>query len=293
MDQKSRIGFVLLLLLVSFLEVTLGQDEVQIWDEFINTLKTGNMTVDRIRPHEQLGDKYKPIILGYLDSIRINASLDDWNQKPEIIRVENRIQYILPWTSRNHKTTFCFSILLEGSNWYFQHLEAIFIRLDKISNLPTSEFPDISKEMKNWVRAEFYWSDIVQKFYLPIAKEKGKQHALNMLKDGAGYFVAAKTWVPFSPPQKAFILFLCWEQAKLRGNEVTLIKLKENEAHVRLDTHFFALYFTAAHLKTRISIEDYKQIFETIWQDRSVNAGWRLEIQYLTDYQVEFHFTKN
>jgi len=292
MDRITRIGF-LLLLMFSFLETAIGQDELEIWNEFINTLKTGNMTIDKIRPHEQLGDKYKPIILGYLDSIHNNASEDDWNQTPEIIRTENRIQYILPWTSRNQKTTFCFSFLIEDSVWYFQHLEAIFIRLDKISDLPASEFPDVSKEMKNWMRAELYWSDIIQKFYLPIANEKGKQYALNTLKDGAGYFVAAKTWVPFSPPHKAFILYLCWEQAILRGNDVTLIALDDNKALVHMDTHFFALYFTTAHLKTRISIEDYKQIFETIWQDRSVNAGWNLDIQYLTDYEIEFHFTRD
>jgi hypothetical protein len=127
--------------------------------------------------------------------------------------------------------------------------------------------------------------------YLPISEEKGKEYALNLLKDGAGYFVGAKTWVPFTSPAKAFILYLCWEQANLRGNNVTLVKLSDSQAIVQMETKFFDLYFTATHLKPMISIQDYKRIFETIWQDRAKNAGWNLDIKYSTDYKVVLYFT--
>jgi hypothetical protein len=59
---------------------------------------------------------------------------------------------------------------------------------------------------------------------------------------------------------------------------------------VRLNTHFFALYFAATHLKPAISLDNYKQIFETIWQDRASNAGWHLDIGYSPDYEVTFQF---
>lgn len=278
--------------ITSCCNLAFGQDELRIWKEFVEALRSGKITVDNIRPYEQLGDQYKPILLGFLDSARTQALPPDWDTKPEIIRTDNRIQYLIPLTSRTQKVSYCFSFITEGSQWYFQHLEAIFIRLDKLAKLPTSEFPDVSEAQKNWAREEIYWSFVITNFYLPTVKEKGKQYALGMLKDGGGYFVGARSWVPFSPPHKAFILYLCWEQANLRGNEVTLVKLEDNEAIVRLNTHFFALYFIAAHLKPRISIDDYKQIFETIWQDRANNAGWNVEIQYDKDFEVTFHFKK-
>ena len=270
-----------------------GQDNILIWKEFTQTLRSGRMTVDRIHPHSQLGDTFKPILLGYLDSIRTQAAPDDWTAEPEIIRVDNRIQYIVPWTTRGQKIPYCFSFVTEDARWYFQHLETIFIRLDTLSHLPASNFPDVSEDQKQGAREEIYWSSVVINFYLPIAKEKGKEYALSMLKDGGGYLVGAKTWVPFAAPNKAFILYLCWEQAKLRGNDVTLVKLEENEAIVRLNTQFFALYFTAAHLKPKIPLEDYKMIFETLWHDRALNAGWSLDIQYAEDYRVTFHFKRS
>ena len=277
----------------SCLTIAHSQDDLRIWNEFITSLRSGTMSIDKIRPHEQLGDEFKQTLFGYLDSVRTQASPDDWNAKPEVIRIDNRIQYITPWTTGGQKISYCFSFVTEGFEWYFQHLEAIFIRLDKMSQLPTSDFPDVTEDQKNWAREEVYWSFVVINLYLPLAREKGNDYALGMLKDGGGYFVGAKTWVPFAAPHKAFILYLCWEQAKLRGNHVTLMKLEDNEAIVQLNTQFFALYFTAGHLKPRISLEDYKQIFETIWQDRAFNAGWSLDIQYTADYRVTFYFKRS
>jgi len=293
MNHRLPVSFVAVFLALACYNGAYGQDDLRIWRDFIGTLKTGRMTVERIRPLTQLGDTYRPVLLGFLDSVRTQASPADWDAQPEIIRIEDRIQYIVPWTSKNQKVTYCFSLLSEGTQWYFQHLEAIFIRLDTVSNLPTSSFPDVSEEMKIWAREEIYWSFVILNFYLPVAKERGKVAALNMLRDGAGYFVGARTWVPFVHPYKAFVLYLCWEQANLRGNQVTLLKLQDNQAIVRLNTHFFALYFAAAHLKPVISLDDYRQIFETIWQDRASNAGWHLSIEYSADHQATFHLTRN
>jgi hypothetical protein len=289
---NAKMLFCFLCFLCSLTAVSSGQEELRIWKEFTSTLRSGKMTVDKIRPYEQLGEKYKPILLGYLDSLRVQASPEDWEAVPEVIRTDNRIQYIVPWTTGNQKISYCLSFITDDSQWYFQHLEAVFIRLDKIPSLPTSQFPDVSEAQKNWAREEIYWSFVVLNFYLPIAENRGKQYALNLLKDGGGYFVGARTWVPFASPHKAFILYLCWEQGNLRGNQVTLVKLEDDEAIVRMDTHFFAIYQIAAHLKPKISPEDYKQIFETVWQDRAAKAGWKLEIQYDKGFEVTFNFKR-
>ncbi len=281
-----------LLFVLSWWDQAYCQDDVRIWREFAGLLKAGQMTVDRIRPLKQLGDSYKPILLGFLDSVRAQASPADWDAQPEVIRIEDRIQFLVPWSERGQKVTYCFSFVGDTSQWYFQHLETIFVRLDKLGDLPTSTFPDISEQQKAWAREEMYWSFLILNVYLPMSEERGKDVALNVFKDGAGYFVGARTWVPFTAPHRAFVLYLCWEQSHLRGNRVTLEKLDDNEALVHLDTQFFDLYFAAAHLRPLISIEDYRRIFETIWQDRASNAGWHLDIQYSDDYQVTFHFTR-
>jgi hypothetical protein len=293
MNNRTLARTVALLLAFSCFDQAYCQDDARIWREFVGILKAGKMTVDRIRPLTQLGDSYKPILLSFLDSVRVQASPADWDAQPEIIRIEDRIQFIVPWSAWGQKFTYCFSFVGDTTQWYFQHLEAIFVRLDQLGNLPTSTFPDVSERKKAWAREEIYWSFVILNVYLPLSKDRGKEIALNTLKDGAGYFVGARTWVPFTAPHRAFVLYLCWEQANLRGNQVTLLKLKDDEAVVQLKTQYFALYFQAAHFRRVISFADFTSIFEAIWQDRASQAGWRLAIEYAADHQVTLRLTRN
>ena len=152
--------------------------------------------------------------------------------------------------------------------------------MDKLAELPTSTFPDMPEENKAWAREEIYWSMLINNFYNVLIKDYDKEYVMGMFKDGGGYFVGAKTWVPFVPPHRAFILYLCWEQANLRGNPVTLEKLEDHEAVIKIEPMYFRLYTQSAHMKQIISFEDYNKIFETIWLDRAKYAGWQLKIEW-------------
>ena len=269
-----------------------AQDELKIWKEFVTALMNDEMTLERIRP---FASTPKETVMGWLNSIKEKASLKELEAEPEYFRVDDKVHFIIQMTYGARKVDYCFTFLTEGDKWYFHRLEAIFIRLDKTPSPPTSEFPDVPEEKKAWDREEWRVSKQVRLFNF-LSEEKGKDFAFKWFRDGGGYFVASKARVPFVTPKKAFILYLCWEQANLRGNNVMLEKLNDDEALVRMELIYFALYKAAAHLKEQISYEDYRQIFETIWQNRAEKAGWKLKITYEEEaYKGEkclFHFTK-
>jgi hypothetical protein len=52
----------------------------------------------------------------------------------------------------------------------------------------------------------------------------------------------AATWVPYYPLRRAFILFMCWEQFRLRGSQVTLQVLDDDKALVDFTPSFLDLY---------------------------------------------------
>lgn len=264
-----------------------NQNELKIWKEFITTLRNDQMTLEKIRPFD---DAWKETILGWLKQIKEYASPEELEAEPETFRVDNKVHFIIPLTFEESTRDYCFSFLIEGSDWYFHQLEGIFIRLDKISSLPTTEFPDISEDWKATHREETKIAGQVR-FFNFFSKEKGKDFALDWFKDGYGYFLAAQVRVPFFTPSKAFILYLCWEQANLIGNTVKLVKLEGKEAIVEIQSKYFHLYKVAAHLKEQISFEDYQKIFESIWNDRAEKAGWKLEIRYEGE-TCHFHFTR-
>jgi len=252
------------------------EDDISIWKEFVAALKKGEITPDRLRPYYE---EFRSPLMGYLKEMREKAAWPELEAEPEVHRVGDQVHFLIPLTFEGPSVTYVFSFLSEPNAWYFQHLEAITIRMDKIGTLPTSTFPDVPEETKAHIREEGYWSREVRVFTL-LAKDKGKDFAFDFFKDGNGYFLAARVWVPFVEPSRAFILYLCWEQANLIGNEVILEKLEEREAMVRMRTSFFRLYKVATHLSQQISFEDYRRIFETIWLDRARAAGWELRIEY-------------
>jgi hypothetical protein len=252
------------------------QSDLSIWKEFVTALKKGEITPDRLRPYYE---EFRSPLMGYLKEIREKAAWPELEAEPEVHRVGDRVHFLIPLTFEGPSVTYVFSFLGEPNAWYFQHLEAINIRMDKVGALPTSTFPDVPEETKAHIREETHWSREVRIFTL-LAKDKGKDFAFDFFKDGNGYFLAARVWVPFVEPSRAFILYLCWEQAHLIGNEVILERLEEREAMVRMRTSFFRLYKVAAHLSQQISFEDYRRIFETIWLDRARAAGWELRVEY-------------
>jgi hypothetical protein len=265
-------------------------DDLQIWQSFREALRSGRMA-DPER-YRTLRPELRQPMMGFLEQIRKTVKWEDGGPKPEVFHVGNQIHYLVPLTFQSggstSTSTFCFTLVTEGGQWYFEHLEDIFIRLDKIGEPPVSSFPDLPEEQKAWMRDEFQGTKDIQLFTY-LSEEKGEEFALNWFKDGPGYAIQAQTWVPFVPLDRAFILYLCWDLSNLsrssassvfRKEPVVLEKLSDQEARVRFTPRAFALYEQTAQFKQRISIDDYRHLFETVWLDRAQNAGWDLHISY-------------
>ncbi|MEW6512324.1 MAG: hypothetical protein AB1428_15350 [Bacteroidota bacterium] len=269
----------LFLLFTSTTALAHAQDADTLWREFTRALMRDEITAERIQPyHPSLTEP----LLGYLKAFRAGIPLDQWGKEPEAHRVGDLIHYITSFPVGADSSSFCFTLRTEAGQWYFVHLENVFIRLDKLAAPPVSTFPDLPESNKAWMREEKYWSFIVH-LYNTISKEKEKEYALNLLKDGQGYFLEAKAWVPFVAPRRAFVLYTCWEQSVLRGNQVTLEELSDTLTRITMTPAYFQLYSRTAHLKSQIAFDDYRQIFETIWRDRAEAAGWRIAIELLNN----------
>jgi hypothetical protein len=204
----------LLFVLVAGPDVIGAQEpgDLRVWNEFKAAFTEGRIAADRLRPYL---DSLKEPTLQFLADIRQQARPGDWNATPELYRVGNQLHGIIPLSAADgRKVTYCFTLLIEGGQWYFQHLESIFIRLDRIDPLPATRFPDLTEAQKAWMRDERRVSEQVRLFNF-LLKDKGRDFAFRLFKDGAGYLLEARTWVPFVAPARAFVLFSCWEQANL------------------------------------------------------------------------------
>ena len=272
--MKKIVMVFTLFIFTTLLFSSMGND-IKIWEEFVTLLEKKEMTTDKIKG-EYVADEQ---LLEWIVGIKGRNTFEEMVSDPEIFRVGDKVLFLKSLNEEKSKVDYLFSFIIENGQWYFHHLEAIFIRLDKIGELPTMKFPDIPENQKVWARNEIKVSKMIQ-LWTFLVKSRGKENAFNYFKDGPGFFVGAKTWVPFVPPSRAFILYLCWYQANLYGNPLALVKLEDNEAVVEMQPLYFLLYRRASHIKTQISFEDYRKLFETIWENRAETAGWSLSIDY-------------
>jgi hypothetical protein len=267
-----------------------AQNDTLVWKEFVIAVKEGQITREKIRPyHELLTDA----ILQFLTQFREEAVWEEWETPAEIHRVNEKVHFLIPlcWGSENC-SNFCFSLITEQDNWYFHHMENINIRLDTISHFPATEFTKLPDSSLHWIRAEFYWTHIIR-LYNFLKEEKGVDFALNWLCDGKGYMLAAETWIPFKTPEKAFILYACFDQSVVKGHKVTLQNLDDEEAVMLWKPNYLRLYTVTGQIRKLINFDEYRTIFEKLWQDRAKAGGWTLNIEYLNKEDVRFQFIRN
>jgi hypothetical protein len=276
--------------IVLSLFITVQQDAQSpqaLWAEFRDALRKGQITSARVHPYRP--ELLDPMI-GFLGQIRSAADWREFERQPESFVVGNSVHFLIPLTFYGKKDTYCFSLVVEEGQWYFQHLESIAIRLDQIDHPPVSSFPDLPEDKKAWIREEVRVTQEVRLFGF-LVKEKGKEFAFQWFQDGAGYDLQARTWVPFLAPARAFILFACWEEERIKGSRVMLERIEDHEALVRLEPIYLKLYDQTAHLRQDISREDYVNLFRTIWQDRAKQAGWDLQIE-IDGQTARLHFRR-
>ncbi len=256
-------------------------DDLATWRQFREALRSGAMEDSaRYRP---LRPELREPLMGFLREMRRQVKWEESRAEPEVFHVGDRVHYVAPLAFPQGDSTvtvpFCFTLTVDRGRWYFVHLQSIFLRLDRIGEPPVSRFPDLAEDRKAWIRDELQTSKDARLF-AHLAREKGERFALDWFKDGQGYALQAQAWIPFVPPERAFVLYLCWDLANLRGEPVVLESLAEREARVRFTPRFPALFEQSAHLKQQIPLEDYRRLFEGVWQDRARSAGWNLTISY-------------
>ena len=279
-----RLGLVLLLCLPS---AASAQRDMDVWREFAGLLRTGPLPEERLRPYVEVGSQ---VLARALETIRQRTDWTEWDAIPQVFAVDDRRHFVLPLTFGGRTRDFVFTFQIEDGRWYLQHIESILIRLDRLDAPPTSRFPDLAEPDKAWIRAELEVTEQVRLFNF-LAREGGRDAAFDWFRDGAGYALAARTWVPMFALPEAFIRYLCWEQANLRGNAVTLERLEPNEARVRIRPLYLRLYGETGHLREQIPAADYRRLFEIIWQDRASHAGWRLRMD-CTELECLLSFTR-
>ncbi len=118
-------------------------------------------------------------------------------------------------------------------------------------------------------------------FYRKIKDQLGEDTALNWFRDGAGEFLCSQAWVPYFEERKAYIVYACWYESRILGENVSLEEFGEQQCVIRFRDHlWYRMYRLTTHLRMMIEFDEYRGLFEHIWSDRAKQSGWSVTFQY-------------
>jgi hypothetical protein len=143
--------------------------QIKVWDEFVMLLQRGALADDRIRPYHA---SMQESLSRHLQAICDKTDWREWQVSPETHQVGEQVHFLLPLNFDGQRKTFCFSFLVDEGQWYWQHVESIFIRLDRLGPLPAMSFPDLPERQKAWMREELRVTEQVRLFKY-LSENKG------------------------------------------------------------------------------------------------------------------------
>lgn len=242
----------------------------QIWTEFIEKLH-----LDSLYEDDFTGDT-KSFLISFLtgDSrkfrrdmiITANAYFDIGETKYIVIAECDDSEYR-------------FDFIVDEGKWRLCFIECITIPIKNVNTLPFTDFPAVP-EHETWIRAEKNISRTVY-LYNRLKESFGSEKAIEWFLDGAGEFLAAKSWIPYFDDKRAFVAYIAWCENRLNGEIASIESFDNSKCVIRLKDHlWFKVYNSASHLKLMITESEYRNLFEHIWIDRAKQSGWNVRFEY-------------
>jgi hypothetical protein len=248
-------------------------DRAGLWNALTLKLASGGWSEQDVHPLAAgMTGLLVPVLNRFAQSFKSGAG----GQLRRVIETGNTVHFLFNIGSDE----YCASVLLVNGCWYFHHLEAISIDLSNPPELPCTgaSLPGLPEQQLDWMREEAAMTERVRLFNF-LAAQKSRACALDWFRDGAGFALAARAWIPYFEPRLALLWYAAWSETYLHGNPVTVLRIDENNSTIRLaDPLHWRLYRQTVHLKAQIGEPDYEALFDIVWQDRAKCAGWSLDI---------------
>lgn len=244
------------------------------WKEFREKLKQDLLTEFDFTV--EMGVYLRPLLCGEAAESRRRKFLE---APYDIYEGTERVSVVLHCMDDDYR----FDFLPEGVTWKLAFIECITLPVSDINVFPYTEFASLG-EKELHIRREKEITQYVY-FYLKLKELAGKEKALACMFDGKGEYICARSWVPFYSGRLSFIAYSAWYECRINGENVVIREFQESKCEVVIYNHIWrSMYFTTGHLKSVIEFSEYMELYESVWKDRAVSAGWIIKFVYQDEY---------
>jgi len=241
-----------------------------IWNEFLDKLRNDSFS------ENDFSSDMRTFLHSFLSGIAAQFRREKFANAPaEIIDGENKKIIILSCPDSNYR----FDFITSNEKWQLCFIECITLPLSNINSFPHSSFIALP-DKEAWINAKKNISKTIS-FFCKLKNIFGFDEALLWFNDGAGEFLCSKSWVPFYEDAKAYILYSAWIENRINGENVSVEIFTEKKCTMHFINHlWFSIYHVASHIKTQITLDEHKKLFEHIWKDRAKHSGWDISFEY-------------
>jgi len=241
-----------------------------IWNEFLDKLHYDSFS------ENDFSNDMKTFLCSFLIGATAQFRREKFINAPaEIIDGEHKKIIILSCPDGEYR----FDFEINNGKWQLCFVECITLPVANINSFPYNSFVALP-EKEAWINAEKNISKMIY-FFCKLKNIFGFDEALLWFNDGAGEFLCAKSWVPFYEDGKAFIMYCAWIENRINGESISVEIFTKTKCVMRFINHlWFRVYHVASHIKIQLPLDEYKKLFEHIWQDRAKHSGWNISFEY-------------
>ena len=246
---------------------------VTVWEEFVHKLRNDTLSEVDCRPIE---GQYHGLYVLRPEFEEAKKSLFDmptppweWGEDRLIFNVVNP-----PAITRNTR----FDFIVDDERWRIYWVEQMTLPIKKVAPLPFDDFPALDTIAEGFALADVYYTQKALMF-VRLKKSEGIDAALSFFEDNVGSNSGA--WLPYFREPKALVVALCWVETRLNHERVSIESFSDTECIVRYHGHvWFRHYKASTHMRTIISEDDHRRLFEHVWRHRASQGRWTTRFEY-------------
>jgi hypothetical protein len=178
------------------------------------------------------------------------------------------------------RNIFVFTLVKEGGEWRFFHMEGILFPVFDVPALPASSVYTVPPDRVKWMMCE---RDVAaeNQLYDDLKSSLGQDKARACLTGGgAGFKAAMEAWLPFLEGAAQFALFTGILEENYYGSKYTLTRATNDEAEIRFAPLQRLEVMKIADFWPKLSGPDYEALYRDQTAERARVCGLEIEMTF-------------
>lgn len=174
---------------------------------------------------------------------------------------------------------FVFTLVKEGGEWKFYHLEGIRFPIYDNPATPAGSLLTLPPDKVKWMICEAETA-LSNRTYFRLKELGGEKIARDFFLGGEGFRVAMDAWLPFLEGAAQFAVFYGILEENYYGSKYTITQATIDEAEIRFAPLQELEVMKIAYFTPKMSMEEYERFYGDILRSQAAACGLTVDVTF-------------